>query len=181
MSNHQLLSILSQLSPAVPAASLSLKSCIKSKLTMSPNTNTSPLKRSKFTIPMSGIRPERLSAASSLVKRSSMMMIGESGGGGPRDENVELKRKDDGLNKTVAALRSRVLELENPIDRGTSPEVEKLTKEVSTLEALLEETQPDNEAKHAENERQKQYVKDLENLLIELLGQVGVWVHRPFP
>lgn len=39
-------------------------------------------------------------------------------------------------------LRSRVLELENPIDRGTSPEVEKLTKEVSTLEALLEETQP---------------------------------------
>ncbi|KAE8540714.1 hypothetical protein D1P53_003078 [Cryptococcus gattii VGV] len=144
---------------------------------MSPNTNTSPLKRSKSTNPMSGIRPKRLSAASSLVKRSSMMMIGESGGGGSGDEHVGLKRKDDGLNKTVAALmvnfyqlRSRVLELENAIDHGTSPEVEKLTKEVSTLEDLLEETQRDNEATHAESERQKQYVKDLENLLTELAG-----------
>ncbi|WVQ92122.1 hypothetical protein IAS59_005930 [Cryptococcus gattii] len=119
---------------------------------------------------MSGIRPKRLSIASSLVKRSSMMMIGESGGGGSGDEHVGLKRKDDGLNKTVAALRSRVLELENSIDHCTNPEVEKLTKEVSTLEDLLEETQRDNEAKHAENERQKQYVKDLENLLTELAG-----------
>ncbi|KIR52216.1 hypothetical protein I315_05166 [Cryptococcus gattii Ru294] len=122
---------------------------------------------------MSGIRPKRLSAASSLVKRSSMMMIGESGGGGSGDEHVGLKRKDDGLNKTVAVLRSRVLELENSIDHCTNPEVEKLTKEVSTLEDLLdllEETQRDNEAKHAENERQKQYVKDLENLLTELAG-----------
>lgn len=38
-------------------------------------------------------------------------------------------------------LRSRVLELENSIDHCTNPEVEKLTKEVSTLEDLLEETQ----------------------------------------
>lgn len=41
-------------------------------------------------------------------------------------------------------LRSRVLELENSIDHCTNPEVEKLTKEISTLEDLLdllEETQ----------------------------------------
>lgn len=38
-------------------------------------------------------------------------------------------------------LRSRVSELESAIDHGTGPEVERLTKEVSTLEDLLEETQ----------------------------------------
>lgn len=66
------------------------------KLTMSRNTNTSPLKRFKSTIPMSGIRPKRLSIASSLVKRSSMMMIGESGGGGSGDE----------VNKLCGTIRS---------------------------------------------------------------------------
>lgn len=98
------------------------------------------------------------------------MVMGEFGRDGSGDENIGLKRVNDGLNRTVAALRSRVSELESAIDHGTGPEVERLTKEVSTLEDLLEETQRDNEAKHAESERQKQYVKDLENLLTELAG-----------
>lgn len=59
----------------------------------------------------------------------------------------------------IHQLRGRISELESAIDHGTGPEVERLTKEVSTLEDLLEETQRDNKAKHAESERQKQYVK----------------------
>ncbi|WVO24241.1 uncharacterized protein IAS62_005605 [Cryptococcus decagattii] len=134
MSNHQLSSTLPQPSPITSSASLSLRPSAKSKLTMSSNTNTSPLKRSKPQSRCQGLERKKLSAASSLVKRSSMMMMGESGGDGSGDENVELKRMNDALFKTLAALRSRALELENSIDHGTSPELEKLTKEVFTLE-----------------------------------------------
>lgn len=42
----------------------------------------------------------------------------------------------------IHQLRGRISELESAIDHGTGPpEVERLTKEVSTLEDLLEETQ----------------------------------------
>ncbi|OWZ26160.1 hypothetical protein C349_07053 [Cryptococcus neoformans var. grubii Br795] len=170
MANHHLLSALPQPSPITYGNPLSLQTGAKSNLTMSLNSDTSSLKRPKSTIPMSGVRQKRLSTTSSLVKRGSMMVMGEFGRDGSGDENIGLKRVNDGLNRTVAALRSRVSELESAIDHGTGPEVERLTKEVSTLEDLLEETQRDNEAKHAESERQKQYVKDLENLLTELAG-----------
>lgn len=41
----------------------------------------------------------------------------------------------------IHQLRGRISELESAIDHGTGPEVERLKKEVSTLEDLLEETQ----------------------------------------
>lgn len=84
--HHPLLSALPQPSPTTYGASLSVQTRAKNLLSMSSNTNTSPLKRSKSTIPTPGARPKRLSTTSSLVKRGSIMMMGEFGGDGSGDE-----------------------------------------------------------------------------------------------
>ncbi|ODN76967.1 hypothetical protein L202_05530 [Cryptococcus amylolentus CBS 6039] len=109
-------------------------------------------------------RAKRLStsATPSLVKRGSVIMMGEGAEDG--DVSMEKEKINDGLNKTNNSLRIRISELETLIEQATGPEVERLSEEVLTLEEL------DNEAKLTENEKQKQYVKDLENLLGTLAG-----------
>ncbi|WVQ74381.1 hypothetical protein IAR50_003982 [Cryptococcus sp. DSM 104548] len=110
----------------------------------------------------------------SLAKRGSVMKMGEDGGvnGGVSMERecASLRKTNEGLNKTNNSLRARVSELESFIEQATGPEVERLSEEVLTLEELLSVTQRDNEAKWTENEKQKQYLKDLENLLGTLAG-----------
>ncbi|ODN97242.1 hypothetical protein L198_03805 [Cryptococcus wingfieldii CBS 7118] len=128
-------------------------------------------------------RAKRLStsATPSLVKRGSVIMMRDGVGDGDvplEKECASLKKINDGLNKTNNSLRIRISELETLIEQATGPEVERLSEEVLTLEELLSVTQRqagelsamDNEAKLTENEKQKQYVKDLENLLGTLAG-----------
>ncbi|WVF66726.1 hypothetical protein IAT40_001468 [Kwoniella sp. CBS 6097] len=97
------------------------------------------------------------------------------------DEAAALRKIIEGVNKTNAALRAKISDLENHIEHGTGPEVERLSKELSTLEDLFMQTQRDNEAKHAEGERQKAYVKELENLLNTSLGPDWKESHNLYP
>ncbi|WVQ83517.1 hypothetical protein IAT38_005658 [Cryptococcus sp. DSM 104549] len=124
----------------------------------------------------------RLSATP--MKRGSVMFgtpggmggvgMGEFGGAAAGADEGEivtgLKRIIEGHTKTAASLRNRIADLELHIAQNTSPQLDALSREVATLEDLLAETQRDNETKHAESERQKAYIKDLENLLNTCAG-----------
>ncbi|WVR09764.1 hypothetical protein IAU60_006840 [Kwoniella sp. DSM 27419] len=112
-------------------------------------------------------------------KRSSVYLTGQSPN--PRlslsspnkdstDETTALKRSLESSNRVNQSLRTRIAELEQHVEHATGPEVERLAKELSTLEDLFAQTQRDNETKHAEAERQKVYVKALEDLLAANLG-----------
>ncbi|OCF42509.1 hypothetical protein I317_03625 [Kwoniella heveanensis CBS 569] len=97
------------------------------------------------------------------------------------DEAAALRKIIDGLNRTNAALRGKISDLEIHIEHGTEPEVERLSKELFTLEDLFAQTQRDNEEKHAESERQKAYVKELESLLSTSLGPNWKESHNLYP
>ncbi|WVQ94338.1 hypothetical protein IAU59_001417 [Kwoniella sp. CBS 9459] len=108
----------------------------------------------------------------------------ELGGVSPEpllDEANALRKIIEGLNRTNSALRNKIGDLETNIEHGTGPEVERLNKELSTLEDLFARTQRDNETKHAEGERQKTYVKELENLLSTTLGPDWQASHNVYP
>ncbi|WWC98865.1 hypothetical protein V866_005759 [Kwoniella sp. B9012] len=97
------------------------------------------------------------------------------------NETAGLKKVVEGLNKTNTSLRNRIIDLETLIEHNTGPEVERLNKELATLEDLFAKSQKDNEAQYAESERQKAYVKELENLLTTTLGMDWQESHNIYP
>ncbi|WVW79697.1 hypothetical protein I302_101667 [Kwoniella bestiolae CBS 10118] len=97
------------------------------------------------------------------------------------NETAGLKKVIEGLNKTNGCLRGRITDLERLIEHNTGPEVERLNKELATLEDLFAKSQKDNEAHYAESERQKAYVKELENLLTTSLGMAWQESHNIYP
>ncbi|WWC87562.1 uncharacterized protein L201_002452 [Kwoniella dendrophila CBS 6074] len=99
----------------------------------------------------------------------------------PMNEVAGLRSTIESLNKTNASLRSRIIDLENHIALNTGSEVERLSKELSTLEDLFASSQKANESHYAETERQKGYVKELENLLTTTLGSDWRESHDVYP
>ncbi|KAK6906899.1 hypothetical protein I203_100888 [Kwoniella mangroviensis CBS 8507] len=97
------------------------------------------------------------------------------------NETAGLKKVVEGLNKTNTSLRNRITDLEKLIEHNTGPEVERLNKELAMLEDLFAKSQKDNEAQYAESERQKAYVKELENLLTTSLGMDWQESHNIYP
>ncbi|WWC59929.1 uncharacterized protein I303_102492 [Kwoniella dejecticola CBS 10117] len=122
--------------------------------------------------------------SSALLKASTTMDFGALSPSVESDlmnETAGLKKVIEGLNKTNLGLRARIADLESHIEHNTGPEVERLSKELSTLEDLFASSQKDNEAHYAEGERTKAYVKELENLLTTSLGADWQESHKLYP
>ncbi|WWC68941.1 uncharacterized protein I206_102877 [Kwoniella pini CBS 10737] len=145
-----------------------------------PLRRTGSVTRSRSTLTPS-VNSKRSSA---FLNTSSNVEFGVTSPGVASDlmnESAGLRKTIEGLNKTNLSLRSRIAELETHIDHNTGPEVVKLNKELATLEDLFASSQKANEAQYAESERQKGYVKELENLLTTSLGSDWQESHKLYP
>ncbi|WWD16809.1 hypothetical protein CI109_101241 [Kwoniella shandongensis] len=95
--------------------------------------------------------------------------------------NEALIKKNESLEKTSHSLRARNVELDTYINNNTGPEVQRLTKELTTVEELLVQTQRDNENKQTENERQRLYIKAMESFMNTNHGSSWREDHQLYP
>ncbi|WRT65404.1 uncharacterized protein IL334_002347 [Kwoniella shivajii] len=142
---------------------------------------TGSVTRSRCTVTPSSTSTKRSSASFATSTSMDLGSTSASVESGLRDETAGLRKIIDGLNRTNASLRTRISELEKLIEHNTGPEVERLSKELSTLEDLFAGSQRDNEAQYAESERQKLYIKEMKNLLNSNLGSDWQHSHNLYP